>query len=99
MTTDGPEERYPNSPYAEQGITAGEQQKITEIRLEKLNVEIKADGASADASSRRVNALGGEIRASEKINFMRTTHSSGFCFSFIRIALKSLPVMHVHAYT
>ena len=35
-------ERYPNSPYAEYGITAEEQQKITELRLEKLQVSFDA---------------------------------------------------------
>jgi hypothetical protein len=56
-------ERYPNSPHAELGITAGEQQKITEIRLEKLDVAIKSDASSPDASSRRVGALGGAVQA------------------------------------
>lgn len=52
-------ERYPNSPYAELGITAGEQQKITEIRLEKLGAVFPGNPlASASAPARRVGALG-----------------------------------------
>ena len=80
VRADGPKERYPNSTYAEQGITAGEQQKITEIRLEKLNVEIKADGgASDDASSRRVNALGRGGCPAE--NFRATQPFTRLCLS------------------
>uniref|UniRef100_A0A7S0SIU0 Hydroxyisourate hydrolase n=1 Tax=Mantoniella antarctica TaxID=81844 RepID=A0A7S0SIU0_9CHLO len=57
-------ERYPNSPYAENGLAAGEQQKITEIRLQKLDVAIKAETDDADASSRRVGALGAHLAGS-----------------------------------
>ena len=37
-------ERYPNAPFAELGITAAEQQKITEIRLAKLDLSFDRDG-------------------------------------------------------
>ena len=60
-------ERYPNSPYAELGVTAGEQQKITEIRLEKLGVEMAESGErSGDASARRLTHLGAHVTGSDK---------------------------------
>jgi hypothetical protein len=52
-------ERFPNSPYAELGLTAGEQQKITELRLEKLGVVFQGRGLHSSTFRLNVSALCG----------------------------------------